>query len=110
MLITPEYTYVKNRGRNPLTGLNLVQHIWLRDWRALEFNGSQSPYGAKPRATAPLVQTGYELEDLGRNPLTGLNLVQRVPPLRIVQERAPEGGICEKHEAWNMRRVNNRGF
>jgi len=36
--------------------------------------------------------------------------VQRVPPLRIVQERAPEGGICEKHEAWNMRRVNNRGF
>jgi len=36
--------------------------------------------------------------------------VQRVPPLRIVQERAPEGGICEKHEAWNMRGVNNGGF
>ncbi len=74
----------RKRG-DPLTGLNLVQQMPMALWRP------------RPR---------YR----GRNPLTGLNLVQRVPPLRIVLERAPEGGICEKHEAWNIRGVNNGGF
>ncbi len=95
--------------RNPLTGLNLVQpkgHGGLPWWVVLK---SQSPYGAKPRATPALSLPG-RCSATRRNPLTGLNLVQRVPPLYIVLERAPEGGICEKHEAWNMRGVNNGGF
>ncbi len=89
--------------RDPLTGLNLVQHGWGRiddipcwTWsqspygakpRAtlLEKEGegtdvpveSQSPYGAKPRATVRNCPPGITKAPYSRNPLTGLNLVQQ---------------------------------
>ena len=70
-------------SRNPLTGLNLLQH--------------------NPKeAVEAFVKS--------RNPLTGLNLLQLYPYLFPVLDGARGGGVCEKDETWNMRRWKNGGF
>ncbi len=70
-------------SRNPLTGKHLVQLAVLMGKVGLGREESQSPDGEASRATNDLIEEGYVVVLMGRNPLTGKHLVQLlggVPP------------------------------
>ena len=75
-----------------------------------DFVKSQSPYGAQSLATDLSRIPGIKRIYPSRNPLTGLNPLQRYPPKNPVPDGTARGGVCEKDEAWNMHTANNEGF
>ena len=96
-------------SRNPLTGLKLLQRGKVVV-NARPLLKSQSPYGAQALATWFMRKGGPGEAAPVAIPLRGSSSCNSTPLRTPSWTALPEGGVCEKDEAWNMHTANNGGF